>query len=161
MAGQYRIKNRQCFCSLGLYCASALGVHCSPYSIGSGEILFSMRYSGNGWRSLLRLTLKTRDSAPAEATFDFFNRADDQLIAWLGLGRIDRVGRQLKHAGCLDPQWRDAEPGKMLDDMYDPVVLIQVDQVEREEHTQCMNSLRGHYPESLVELELQPSDEPF
>lgn len=71
------------------------------------------------------------------------------------------MSRQLEHACGLNSKWRNTESGEMLDDMNDLVVLIEVDEIEGKEHTQGVNSLRRHYPEPLIELELQLSDESF
>jgi hypothetical protein len=107
---------------------------------------------------LLRLAFKPCDGASAEPAFDLLDRADDQLIARLGLRRIDRMSRQLKHTCRLNPQRRNPESGEMLDNMDDPMILIQVDQIKGKEDSQCMNSLRRYDPQSFVEFELQSPD---
>jgi hypothetical protein len=116
-----------------------------------------------GWAAarLLCLAFKACDGTPAEPAFDLFDRADDQLITWLGLRRIDRMGRQLKYACCLNPQRRNPESGEMLDNVDDAMVLVQVDQIKGKENAQCMNSLRRYYPQSFVKFELQSSDQPL
>src|SRR6185437_13837004 len=105
--------------------------------------------------------LQLRNGCALEAAFDFIDRADDQLIARLGLRRVDGVGGQLEHAGGLNPQGGDTEVGKMLNGVQDFVLLVEVNQVEREEDSKGMDALGGDDPQTFVELELKLADEPF
>src|SRR5260370_17643820 len=66
-----------------------------------------------------------------ESICDLLNRADQQLISRLSLGRIDGVGRQLQYAACLTSQVRDSKSAEILDKVNHLIALIEVDQIKR------------------------------
>lgn len=53
----------------------------------------------------------------------------------------------------------DAEPGEVFDGMDDLLAFIQIDEVEREEHAESVNALRGNDPEAFIELESEFPDQ--
>ena len=66
-----------------------------------------------------------------EAALHFIGGAEHELIAGLGLGRIDRVGGQRQDAGGLGAQWGDAKCRERLDQVGNPAILVQIDEIER------------------------------
>jgi hypothetical protein len=48
----------------------------------------------------------------------------------------------------------------MLDKVNDSIVLIQIDQVERNQYPHGMHTPGGHQPDAFIAAELQPSDKP-
>jgi hypothetical protein len=48
----------------------------------------------------------------------------------------------------------------MLDQMNDAMVPVQVDQIQREQYTQSMNSARRHHPDSFIGFEAQLPNQP-
>lgn len=66
---------------------------------------------------------------------------------------------QLENAGCLSSERCNTEPGEVLDDVDYFVVIVQIDQVERKEHSKGMHALGGNDPESFIKLELEFADE--
>src|ERR1017187_4958973 len=48
----------------------------------------------------------------------------------------------------------------MLDQMNDAMVPVQVDQIQREQYTQRMNSARRHHPDSFIGFEAQLPNQP-
>lgn len=71
------------------------------------------------------------------------------------------MSRQFEHACGLNSKRRNTESGEMLNNVNDLMVFVEVDKIKGKEHAQGVNSLRRHYPEPLIELELQLSDESF
>jgi len=65
---------------------------------------------------------------------------DYQLIAYLGLRRVDGVGRELQHAFRLPAQRCDAEGGEIFLEMDDLKVLVEIDQIQGDEDAERMDS---------------------
>ncbi len=116
--------------------------------------------SVTGHFASVRLAFHLRGAiCPVQPAFDLFGRADDQLIAGLGLRSVYGMGWQFQHTCCLNAKGCDAEPRKVFDNMNHFVVFIEIDEIQRKQHAQGMNSLRRHYPEPFIELEPQFSNQ--
>jgi len=96
-----------------------------------------------------------------EAPSHFFDGADDQLVPWLGLRGIDGMDRKLEDAGSLGLYGRDAESGEMFDDVDDIVLFVHIDEIQREENAEGMNSTRGQDPEPFVDSKPELTDQAF
>src|ERR1019366_2060394 len=59
----------------------------------------------------------------------------------------------------LHSQGCDPKRGKMLNQVNDPMMLVKIDQIERNEHPQRMNSAGRHDPDALVGLEVDLADQ--
>ncbi len=76
--------------------------------------------------------------------------ADQKLVPYLGLRRINSVGGQFQHTFRVRSQRRNAKGRKMLHQMNHSMLLIQINQVERNQHSQRVNPARRDNPYSLV-----------
>jgi hypothetical protein len=96
-----------------------------------------------------------------KAPSHLFDGADDQLVSRLGLGSIDGVDGKLENAGSLSFYGRDTESGEMLDDVDDLVEFVDVNEIERKEDAEGMNSTGRQNPEAFVDTKPDLSDEAF
>jgi hypothetical protein len=94
-----------------------------------------------------------------EASSHLFDGADNQLVSWLGLRGIDGMDGKLKNAGSLSFYGRDAESGEVLDDVDDLVGFVHVDQIQRKENADGMNSTGGQNPEPFIDPEPELTDQ--
>jgi hypothetical protein len=94
-----------------------------------------------------------------EALFHFLSDTDDELIARLGMRGVDRVGGQFQDAFGLRLDRSNAERPKVLDQMDDPIIFVEINDVDREKEPERMDAPRGHNPDSLVGPETEPADE--
>ena len=107
------------------------------------------------------LSLEFGHTPLAESTLHLLSRADQQLVSWLSLRCIDGVRRQFQHTCGLRLQGRNTESREMLDDVDYLLVIIHIDQIQREQHAHGMNSAGRHDPESLINPQLEFSNQPF
>src|SRR5205823_8809892 len=99
-------------------------------------------------------------STGGQILLHLFRRANQQLIANLGLRRVDRAGTQLQYARSPQAERSDSKRAKRFHQMYDAMVGIQIDQVGGEEDAQTVNSLRRDHPNPLVWLQSNSSNKP-
>ena len=96
-----------------------------------------------------------------QSLFYLVSRADDQLISWLRLRRINRMGGQFQHARSMDFERPNAKSREVLGHTNDAIILIQINQIQRKQHAPGMNSARRDHPESFVGPHVEPSNQPF
>jgi hypothetical protein len=70
------------------------------------------------------------------------------------------MGCKLQHARRLTPEGSDAKGWEVLLEMNDAVMLIQIDEIERNHNSHGMNSAGGHDPDAFIGLEAAPADQP-
>ncbi len=90
--------------------------------------------------------------------FHLIRRADQELIADGCLRRVNGTGWQLQDTRTVLSNGSDPKCAKRLDQMYNAILRIQIDQVDRKQHTDRVNPLRGNYPNPLVGSQPKPSD---
>jgi len=92
---------------------------------------------------------------------NFSRRTDHQLIAGLGVGRVNCVCRQFQYTCSLPSQGSDPKPGERFDHVNDSIGIIQINQVERKEYAESMDSSGWNYPEAAIDRRFYAPDQPF
>src|SRR6201998_1353797 len=109
---------------------------------------------------LFHLAFGSHVGRGTQAALHLLGRTNQQHVSRLCLRRIDGVGGQLQYARSLYLQGSDTERREILDNFDDLIIVVQVDQVEGEEHPERMNAARRHDPETLVRSQSELSNKP-
>ena len=105
------------------------------------------------------MSVELAESGAVEAAHHVLGSADEELVAGQGLRGIDGVDGKFEHAGGVRIDGRDAETREVFDDLEDAVVVVKIEEVEREQDPDGVDAAGGHNPETFVETEAQPADE--
>ena len=70
------------------------------------------------------------------------------------------MSRKFEHTFRLYSQGRNSKYRKILNEVDDSIVLIQIDEVEGNQNSDGMHTSGGHQPDAFIGAELQSSDEP-
>jgi hypothetical protein len=71
------------------------------------------------------------------------------------------VRGQLQYTCSLRLQWRDSKCGKVFDEVNDAKVIIEINQVDRKQHAQRMNTAGRDHPDAFIKSEPESSDQSF
>src|SRR4051812_43438916 len=79
--------------------------------------------------------------------FHIPGRADEQLIADLRLRRINCSWSQLQNAATVFSDRPDSKSAKGFNQVDHPVICVQVNQIDGEQHTDRMDASRRSHPD--------------
>src|SRR5215469_14869326 len=72
-----------------------------------------------------------------------------EVVAGCGLGLFDNAGGQLEH-GVGAQGARDAPGAHIAPRLYDAMMPIKIDKINREPHRECVHGFAGHDPQALA-----------